>query len=119
MPRSDEKERKEQTLLRVKRIGEIRKSCARIEELLLISLEKLRTEEARLDAENPHWRLDSLVEPKRRRTKPATIPAVVPADEDYQFMELVRLWRLDHPEPSKRRQIPKGKTQHEMDPDSD
>jgi hypothetical protein len=43
----------------------------------------------------------------------------MPPDEEAQFIELVKLWRLDHPEPPKRREFPKGETQHEMDPDSD
>jgi hypothetical protein len=38
---------------------------------------------------------------------------------DGDFLELTRIWRLDHPEPPKRREFPKGRTQHEEDPDSD
>ena len=43
----------------------------------------------------------------------------LPPDEEEQFYQLIRLWRKDYPEPPKARQIPKGKMQHEMDPDSD
>ena len=44
----------------------------------------------------------------------------VPQDEEEQFFQLIRLWRIEHPEPPKRREIPAaGKTQHEMDPDTD
>ena len=39
--------------------------------------------------------------------------------EESDFLDLVKLWRLEYPEPSKRRRIPAGITQHESDPDSD
>ena len=44
---------------------------------------------------------------------------VVPEDEEEQFYQLMRQWRIDHPEPPKRPQFPNGRTQHESDPDSD
>jgi len=42
-----------------------------------------------------------------------------PEDEEEEFYQLIRQWRLEYPEPPKRLEFPKGKTQHEMDPDSD
>jgi hypothetical protein len=42
-----------------------------------------------------------------------------PDDEEEQFYQLLKQWRLTYPEPTKRQQAPKGRTQHEMDPDSD
>jgi hypothetical protein len=50
---------------------------------------------------------------------PKDAGGAMPEDEEEQFYQLIRLWRLEHPEPPKARQIPKGQTQHEMDPDSD
>ena len=43
----------------------------------------------------------------------------IPADEEEQFYQLLKQWRLEYPEPPKRAQFPKGRTQHDMDPDSD
>jgi len=44
---------------------------------------------------------------------------MLPAGEEDQFYQILRLWRKDHPEPQKRREFPKGRTQHDSDPDSD
>jgi hypothetical protein len=44
---------------------------------------------------------------------------MLPPSEEDQFYQILRLWRLEYPEPPKRPEFPKGKTQHEMDPDSD
>lgn len=44
---------------------------------------------------------------------------MLPHSEEDQFYQLLRLWRMDHPEPPKRPVFPKGRTQHESDPDSD
>jgi hypothetical protein len=34
-------------------------------------------------------------------------------DEEDQFYEIIQLWRREHPEPTKKREFPKGRPQHE------
>jgi hypothetical protein len=51
--------------------------------------------------------------------KPTWSAVMLPPDEEDQFYEILRLWRKEYPEPPKRPEVPKGRTQHEMDPDSD
>lgn len=56
---------------------------------------------------------------QRAKRREAASEPRIPTEESQQFAELVRLWRLDHPEPPKPRTFPKGITQHESDPDTD
>jgi hypothetical protein len=86
---------------RLERAGKLRE----VQERLDWVKEILRRQKEEFDQVAPGW--DDPIE------------SPIPTDEEDQFIELVKLWRLEHPEPPKPRQYPKGITQHESDPDSD
>ena len=98
MPSKDIQDRVKQYLRFVEQVREA-------QEGLDLSREILRRQKERLEEIAPGF--DSMTEP------------LIPVDEEAQFIELVKLWRLEHPEPPKPRQYPRGITQHESDPDSD
>jgi hypothetical protein len=51
--------------------------------------------------------------------KPQWDLEMLPPNEEDQFYQILRMWRKDYPEPPKRREFPKGRNQHDSDPDSD
>jgi hypothetical protein len=106
-------------LRRIKTIKRMWQDVAKIDEIRARCQRLLEAEEQSMDWSYPGWSSSLSTRPKTKTRHPDAIKASIPADEEDQFIELVKLWRLEHPEPPKPRQLPKGITQHESDPYSD
>jgi hypothetical protein len=91
---------------RIATVKSMQKNVARMEVALADAKSILAREERSTDLHCPGWRAKKT----KWKTKPKRGNVSMPADEEEQFIELVKLWRLDHSP----RQFPKGITTREQ-----